>query len=76
MARQVRSVRVDEGLLAELESLARDRAVPETFARQVDAGLRLLVERARAEQLRRSAQLVAAEGPAAEMFDRFTGGGR
>lgn len=76
MARQSRSVRVDEGLLAELEVLARDRAVPETFAGQVDAGLRLLIAAARAEQLQRSAQLVAAEGPAGELFDRFTGGAR
>jgi hypothetical protein len=76
MARQSRSVRVDEGLLVELESLARDRAVPETFAGQVDAGLRLLVAGARTDQLRRSAQLVAAEGPADELFGRFTGGAR
>jgi hypothetical protein len=76
MARQSRSVRVDEGLLAELESLARDGAVPDTFAGQVEAGLRLLVVGARADQLRRSAQLVATEGPAEELFDRFIRGTR
>ena len=65
--RQQRSVRVPAGLLAELEGLARDRLVPATFAGQVEAGLRLLAERARAEQLRRSARLVAAEGSATEL---------
>lgn len=74
--RQQRSVRVATGLLAELEALARDRLVPGTFAGQVEAGLRLLADQARTEQLRRSARLVAAEGAATELYDRLGGGPR
>ncbi len=61
MARLHRSVRVDADLLAELEELARQRAVPVTFAEQVDAGLRLLAKHAAEERLRRSSALVAAD---------------
>ena len=71
--RQQRSVRVAAGLLAELEELARDRLVPVTFVGQVEAGRRLLADQAREEQLRRSARLVAAEGPATELYDRLGG---
>lgn len=74
--RQQRSVRVAAGLLTELESLARDRLVPVTFAGQVEAGLRLLADQARAEQLRRSAHLVAAEGSATEIYERLSGDSR
>lgn len=61
MQREHKSVRVDVELLAELEQLARKHTVPETFGEQVDAGLRLLVREAGAEQARRSAALVAAD---------------
>ncbi len=61
MTRLHRSVRVDADLLAEVEELARQRAVPATFAEQVDAGLRLLAQHATEERLRRSAALVAAD---------------
>lgn len=61
MARQQRSVRIDPDLLANLEQLARDRAVPVTFAEQVDAGLRLLVAQATDRQLRRAAAKLAAD---------------
>ena len=71
--RQQRSVRIAAGLLAELDELARDRLVPVTFAGQVEAGLRLLADQAREEQLRRSARLVAAEGSATELYDRLAG---
>jgi hypothetical protein len=61
MARQQRSVRIDTDLLATLEQLARDRAVPITFAEQVDAGLRLLVGQANDQRLRRAAATLAAD---------------
>jgi len=61
MARELKSVRVDGDLLAELEGLARGRQVPVTFADQVDAGLRLLVRQAKQQQARRSAELVGAD---------------
>ncbi|MFN2557490.1 MAG: hypothetical protein ABR592_11605 [Nitriliruptorales bacterium] len=61
MARVHRSVRVDADLLAELDELARERAVPVTFAEQVDAGLRLLIQQRAEARLRRSAALVAAD---------------
>ncbi len=61
MGRSHRSVRVDEQLLDELEELALGKRVPVTFADQVDAGLRLLVEAAEQAQTRRSAALVAAD---------------
>lgn len=66
MARQLRSVRVDPELLDRLEELARERLVPVTFAEQVDAGLRLLVQRIEDAQARRSAELVAADHDRAE----------
>ena len=47
MSREMKSVRVDAELLAELERLARERRVPVTFAAQVDRALRLLVKRGR-----------------------------
>jgi hypothetical protein len=61
MTRELKSVRVDAELLAELERLARERVVPVTFADQVDAGLRLLVRQATDEQARYSARLIAAD---------------
>lgn len=61
MARTHRSVRVDSDLLEELEELARQRAVPVTFAEQVDAGLRLLVQQANDDRTQRAAALVAAD---------------
>lgn len=70
MARQQRSVRVDAELLATLERLARDRAVPATFAEQVDTGLRLLVAQANETQLRRAATRVAADRQRAEQLYR------
>lgn len=76
MARQLRSVRVDPELLAQLEELARHRLVPVTFAEQVDAGLRLLVRRAVDEQVRRSAQLVAVDRDRAEQVHRQVRGGQ
>jgi hypothetical protein len=76
MARQLRSVRVDPELLAELEELARRRLVPVTFAEQVDAGLRLLVRRGVDEQVRRSAQLVAVDRERAEEVYRQVRGWR
>ncbi len=66
MTRTHRSVRIDAELLANLEDLARQRAVPITFAEQVDAGLRLLVQQASEDRLRRSAALVAADQQRAE----------
>ena len=66
MARQQRSVRVDSDLLAELEVLARGRAVPVTFAEQVDTGLRLLIAQARDSQLRHAADRLAADRDRAE----------
>ena len=66
MARQQRSVRVDSGLLAELERYARARTVPVTFAEQVDAGLRLLVTQARDTQLRQAAARLAGDRDRAE----------
>ena len=77
MARQQRSVRVDAELLAELETLARTRAVPVTFAEQVDSGLRLLVAQAREAQLRQAAGRVAADRDRAEdLYRRLHGGQR
>ena len=74
MARQQRSVRVDTDLLGELERLTRDRAVPETFAEQVDAGLRLLVAQARDTQLRQAAARLAADRDRAEeLYHRLHG---
>lgn len=61
MAKTAKSVRVDSELLTELEELARQWAVPTTFADQVDAGLRLLVDQAHQAQMRRSAALVRAD---------------
>jgi hypothetical protein len=61
VAKRQRSVRVDEQVLAELEELARQRVVPVTFAEQVDAGLRLLVQEASEQRVRRSAAVVAAD---------------
>lgn len=66
MGKVHKSVRVDRELLAELEALARHRTVPTTFADQVEAGLRLLVERAADAKLRRSSALVRADGQRAE----------
>lgn len=57
-------------MLAELERLARERRVPVTFAEQVDAGLRLLVQRAVDEQSRWAALLVAADQDRAELVYR------
>ncbi len=70
MARSHRSVRVDTELLAQLEELARQRAVPVTFAEQVDAGLRLLIQQASEERVRRSAALVAADQKRAQQTYR------
>jgi len=61
MARELKSVRVDAELLAELERLARQRYVPVTFAEQVDAGLRLLVRRVTNELDRHSARLIGVD---------------
>lgn len=61
MAGSPKSVRVDEELLQQLAQLARQRLVPETFAGQVDAGLRLLVRHAQDQQVRRNAELIAAD---------------
>jgi hypothetical protein len=66
MARPQRSVRIDPELLATLERLARERAVPVTFAEQVDAGLRLLVADATDRRLRRAAASLAADRDRAE----------
>jgi hypothetical protein len=72
LAKKHRSVRVDEQLLAELEELARQRAVPVTFAEQVDAALRLLAQHAAEQRLRRSAGLVRADrNRADETFRRL-----
>ena len=76
MARQQRSVRVDAELLAELETLARARAVPVTFAEQVDSALRLLVAQAREAQLRQAAGRVAADRDRAEDLYRQLHGGQ
>ncbi len=70
MARSHRSVRIDTELLAQLEELARQRAVPVTFAEQVDAGLRLLLQRASEDRMRRSAALVAADQERAQQTYR------
>lgn len=70
VARAHRSVRVDEQLLNELERLARERRVPVTFAEQVDAGLRLLVQRAADEQSRWASLLVAADHDRADLVYR------
>ena len=76
MARQQRSVRVDADLLADLETLARARTVPVTFAEQVDAGLRLLVAQARDAQLRQAADRLAADRDRAEaLYRRLHGAG-
>ena len=66
MSREMKSVRVDAELLAELERLARERRVPVTFAAQVDRALRLLVKEVADEQARHSARLVAADGDRAD----------
>lgn len=76
MARQQRSVRVDAELLAELETLARTRVIPVTFAEQVDSGLRLLVAQARDTQLRQAAGRVAADRDRAEDLYRQLHGGQ
>ena len=77
MARQQRSVRVDTDVLAELETLARARAIPVTFAEQVDSGLRLLIAQARDTQLRQAADRVAADRDRAEdLYRRLHGGQR
>jgi hypothetical protein len=76
MARPQRSVRVDAQLLDALERLARDRAVPATFAEQVDAGLRLLVAQANDARLRRAAAHLAADRErATELYRRLHAGG-
>lgn len=56
-----KSVRVEPELLEQLDRLARQRLIPETFTGQVDAALRLLVDQVTERQARRSAQLVAAD---------------
>lgn len=61
MAREHRSVRVDQELLDQLAGLARERLVPVLFSEQVDAGLRMLTKQAADAQVRRSAALVAAD---------------
>ncbi len=66
MARELKSVRVDAELLAELERLARERQVPVTFAEQVDAGLRLLVRRAADQQARHAARLIGVDAERAQ----------
>ena len=76
MARTHRSVRVNPELLDELEELARQRLVPTTFSDQVDAGLRLLVRRAREEQTRHAAGLVKADRQRAEQTYRRLHGRR
>lgn len=58
MVRELKSVRVDAELVAELERLAREGVIVKTFAAQVNAGLRLLVRRATDSQDRRAAQLL------------------
>jgi hypothetical protein len=65
-----RTVRVDEELLAEVETLARKRLVPVTFSEQVEAGLRLLAREASEGQTRRAAALVRADRPRAEQIYR------
>lgn len=76
MAREMKSVRVEVELLAELERLARERLVPVTFAEQVDTGLRLLVRRATDEQVRHSARLIGADrARAEEAYRRLHGRG-
>lgn len=74
MSKVHKSVRVDQELLVELEELARDRIVPVTFADQVEAGLRLLVEQAADAKLRRSSALVRADGERAKRAWRQLGG--
>lgn len=76
MARQLRSVRVDPELLDRLEELARERQVPVTFAEQVDAGLRLLVQQVEDAQARRSAELVGADHDRAEQTYKHLHGRR
>ncbi len=76
MARQQRSVRIDPELLAELERLVRARAVPETFAEQVDEGLRLLIAHAHDAQLRQAAERLAADQDRAEHHYRQLHGQR
>ena len=74
MARQQRSVRVDRDLLDELERYARARAVPATFAEQVDAGLRLLAAQARDTQLRQAAVRLAGDRDrAVQLYRRLHG---
>ena len=69
-----RSVRVDGDLLEVLETLARDRLVPVTFAEQVDAGLRLLAAEGEQARLRRgAARLAADEERARADYDRLHG---
>ena len=70
MARAHRTVRVDAGLLAEVEDLARQRLVPVTFSEQVEAALHLLVREARETQTRHAAGLVGADRPRAEQTYR------
>jgi hypothetical protein len=76
MARTHRSVRVDSDLLEQLEELARQRTVPVTFAEQVDAGLRLLIQQANDERMRRSGALVAADQQRAQQTYRKLRQGR
>ncbi len=61
MSREMKSVRVDAELLAELERLARERRVPVTFAGQFDRALRLLVREVADQESRQSARLIAAD---------------
>lgn len=61
MQRAHKTVRVDKDLIDELDALVRARLVPVTFADQVDAGLRLLVDRAHEQVALRSSRLVAAD---------------
>lgn len=74
MARVQRSVRIDGELLEHLETLARDRLVPVTFAEQVDAGLRLLAAQGEQTRLRRAATRVAVDDERARAdYDRLHG---
>jgi hypothetical protein len=67
-------VRIDADLLELLETLARARLVPVTFAEQVDAGLRLLAAQAEQARLRRAAARVAADDERARAdYDRLHG---
>ncbi len=74
MGRVHRSVRVEGDLLDQLETLARDRLVPVTFAEQVDAGLRLLATEAEQTRLRRAAARLAVDEERARAdYDRLHG---